>query len=68
MILAIIEQNDGKLKPGTNELLAFAQRAGREFGLPTAALVLGADISSLVEELKTRKIDRILVVDDPALS
>lgn len=68
MILAIIEQDAGKLKPGTNELLAFAQRAGREFGLTTTALVLGANTASLLEDLKSRKMDRILVVDDPALS
>ncbi len=67
MILVVIEHTGSGLKPSTSELLAFAGRVGRDFGLPIAAVVLGSGTSKLVEELQTRKVDRILVVDDPAL-
>ena len=66
MILVIVEQSGeqsgNRLSPATNELIAFAQRASRDFGMPVAALVLGANTSSIVDELKTRKIDRLLSV------
>jgi len=68
MILVVIEHNGTTLKPSTSELLAFARRVGDDFGLPTAAVVLGSEVSSLVGELGKRKLDRILVVDDPALA
>jgi len=68
MVIVVIEHNGGALKPSTGELLAFAGRVGRDFGLPTAAVVLGAGTSKVVEELKSRKVDRVLVVDDPALA
>ena len=68
MILVVIEHTGSALKPSAGELLAFAGRAGQDFGLPVAAVVLGAGTSKVVEELQTRKVDRILVVDDPALA
>jgi electron transfer flavoprotein alpha subunit len=68
MVIVVIEHNGGALKPSTGELLAFAGRVGRDFGLPTAAVVLGAGTSKVVDELKSRKVDRILVVDNPALA
>jgi electron transfer flavoprotein alpha subunit len=67
MILVVIEHNGSTLKPSAGELLAFAGRVGQDFGLPTAAVVLGTRTTRVVEELQTRKVDRILVVDDPAL-
>ena len=68
MILVVIEHNGAALKPSTTELLTFARRVGQDFGLPTAAVVLGSGISGVVEELAKRKVDRILSVDDPALA
>jgi electron transfer flavoprotein alpha subunit len=67
MILVVIEHTGSTLKPSAGELLAFAGRVGQDFGLPVAAVVLGSETSRVVEELQTRKVDRILVVDDPAL-
>jgi electron transfer flavoprotein alpha subunit len=67
MILVVIEHTGSALKPSAGELLAFAGRLGQEFGLPTAAVVLGSGTTRVVEELQARKVDRILVVDDPAL-
>ena len=68
MIFVIVEHRDNKLRPITNELLVFATRAGRDFNQPVTAVVLGSGVTSLVDELKTRKIDRIVVADNGALA
>ena len=54
MIFVIAEHKDNNLKSITSELLVFAQRAGRDFGQPVTAVVLGASTAALVEELKGR--------------
>src|SRR5262249_44386460 len=51
-----------------NELLVFAQRAGKEFNQPVAAVVLGNNISAVADELKSKKIDRVFVADDANLA
>src|SRR5436190_20946444 len=72
MILAVIEHSGAhagnRISPNTNELIAFAQRVGKESGFPVAAAVFGFNTASIVDELKSRKLDRILVVDDPVLA
>jgi electron transfer flavoprotein alpha subunit len=68
MIFVIAEHNDNRLKSITSELLVFAQRAGRDFGQPVTAVVLGTNTSAFTEELKSKKIDRVLTVDDPKLA
>src|SRR5262249_27415888 len=72
MILVVIEHSGGhagnRIGSNTNELLAFAQRFARESERPAAALVLGFNTANIVEELKSRKLDRILVVDNPVLA
>src|SRR2546425_4311366 len=68
MIFVIAEHKDNKLKPITSELLVFAQRAGRDFGQPITAVVLGSSTSTLADELKTRKIDRVITAEDVQLA
>lgn len=68
MIYVIAEHKDNKLKPITSELLVFAQRAGRDFGQPVTAVLLGSGISGLAEELKSKKIDRVITADDSNLA
>jgi len=63
MIFVIAEQKDNKLKPITTELLVFAQRVGRDFNLPITAVVLGSNTSTLVDELKAKKIDRVIAAE-----
>jgi electron transfer flavoprotein alpha subunit len=63
MIFVIAEHKDNKLKPITSELLVFAQRVSRDFNLPITAVVLGSHTDSLVNELKAKKIDRIIAAD-----
>src|SRR5215831_9281497 len=60
MIFVIAEHRDNKLKPITSELLTFAQRVGRDFSQPITAVVLGSDTAALVDELKPKKIDRVI--------
>jgi electron transfer flavoprotein alpha subunit len=68
MIFVIAEHRDNRLKPITSELLVFAQRAGRDFGQPVTAVLLGSGISALAEELKSKKIDRVITADDSNLA
>jgi electron transfer flavoprotein alpha subunit len=65
MILVVTEHREGKLTATSHELIVFAQRAGRDLGLPVHALVLG---SVALDTLKAARIDRILTLDDPRLS
>jgi len=68
MIFVIAEHKDNKLKPITSDLLVFAQRAGRDFGQPVTAVLLGSGTSAMAEELKSKKIDRVIAADDPNLA
>src|SRR5207244_2073717 len=67
-IFVIAEHKDNKLKTITSELLVFAQRVGRDFGQPITAVILGSSTAGLADELKTRKIDRVLTADHPGLA
>ncbi len=68
MILVIAEHKDNKLKSITSELLVAAQRLGREFNQPVAAAVLGSGIGNLSDELKSRKLDRVIAADHAELA
>jgi electron transfer flavoprotein alpha subunit len=66
MILVVAEHQDGKLKPVTNELLTFAQRAGRDLDLPVSVAVIAGKSDEIVASLKTAKVARILTIDQAA--
>lgn len=68
MIFVITEHKDNKLKSITSEALVLAQRVGQDFGQPITAVVLGSNVSGLVDELKTKNIDRVLVAEHPDLA
>ena len=68
MIFVIAEHRDNKLKPITSELLVFAQRLGRDFSQPVTAVVLGSGIAGIADELKTKKIDRVITADHAGLA
>jgi electron transfer flavoprotein alpha subunit len=68
MILLVAEHKDSKLKPITGELVVFAQRLARDFNQPIAAVLLGSNIDSMAEELKSRKIDRVIAVSHEVLA
>jgi electron transfer flavoprotein alpha subunit len=67
MIFVIAEHKDNKFKSITSELLVFAQRVGRDFGQPITAIVLGSNSAALTEELKTRKVDRVISAEHEEL-
>src|SRR6266542_2501419 len=68
MIFVIAEHKDNKLKPITSELLVFAQRVGRDFNQPITAIVLGSGIAALADELKQKKIDRVIAIEHELLA
>jgi electron transfer flavoprotein alpha subunit len=68
MIFVVAEHQDNKLKPITSELLLFAQRLRRDFNQPVTAVVLGSGVEPLAAELKTTKIDRVIIADHPDLA
>ena len=68
MILVVAEHKNNSLKPITNELIFFAQRLARDFSQPVAVAVLSSDVDSMAEDLKTRKIDRVIAVSNAVLS
>ena len=68
MIFVVAEHKENKLKSITSESLVFAQRLGREFGQPITAVVLGAGVAPLAEELKAKKIDRVVVAEHADLA
>src|SRR5215467_14461898 len=68
MILVVAEHKDNKLKAITGELLVFAQRVARDFNQPVSAVLLGSNIDSMADELKSRKIDRVIAVSHDVLA
>jgi electron transfer flavoprotein alpha subunit len=68
MIFLVAEHKNDKLKAITYELLAFAQRLSRDFGQPITAVVLGSKTGQLANELKEKKLDRIIAVEHELLS
>jgi electron transfer flavoprotein alpha subunit len=68
MIFVVAEHKDNKLKPITFELLVFAQRLGRDFDQPVTVAVLGSGVEALAEELKTKKVGRVMIADHPDLA
>ena len=63
MIFVIAEHKDNQLKPITRELLVFAQRVGRDFNQPVTAVLLASNTAALIDELKSKKIDRVIAAE-----
>lgn len=68
MILVITEHQDNKFRPITNELIVFAQRLGQDMEKPVVAAVLGANVGTLADQLKDRKLDRVIQIEDDQLA
>jgi electron transfer flavoprotein alpha subunit len=63
-----VEHLDGKLESISSELLAIGSRLSREMKVELVAAAIGHQMENVVEALRGHGIDRILVVDDPALA
>jgi electron transfer flavoprotein alpha subunit len=67
-ILVLLEHSDGKLDSIGSQLLAIGSRLSKEMKEELVAAVIGHEIEKVVEGLQGYGIDKILVVDDPALA
>jgi electron transfer flavoprotein alpha subunit len=66
-ILVLAEHRGGELREITFEMLALANRLGKENDLAVTALFLGHETSDLAEQL-TGACDTVLVMNDPELA
>jgi electron transfer flavoprotein alpha subunit len=66
-ILVLAEHSDGKIDSLSSQVLAIGRRLAAEMEVELAAAVIGHRMENVIEALQGRGIDRILVVDDPAL-
>ena len=66
-ILAVTEQQDGKLNRMSWEALAAAQRIGDELSKPVEALVLGEGVRAIADEVAASKLACVRLIEDPSL-
>jgi electron transfer flavoprotein alpha subunit len=67
-ILVLVEHSAGKIDSLSSQLLATGQRLAAEMKVELVAAAIGHRLENVVEALQGSGIDRILVVDDPALA
>ena len=67
-VFAITEQRDGELRKVSFEVVSEGRRVADGLGTELTAVVMGAGIEGLAEELKKYGADKIWVADDPALT
>jgi electron transfer flavoprotein alpha subunit len=66
-VLVIAEQRDGKLNRVSYETIAAAQKIAADKGWAVEALVIGADISSVANEIAAKKLAKVYLVISPLL-
>jgi electron transfer flavoprotein alpha subunit len=66
-ILVLAEHSAGKIDSLSSQLLAIGQRLATEMKVDLVAATIGHQMENVVEALQGHGIDKILVVDDPAL-
>src|SRR3954465_11404125 len=66
-ILVFIENKGGVVNRSSYEAIAAAQAFGSELQQPVTAVVLGADISGLAQEIAGYDIVRVISVNNPKL-
>jgi electron transfer flavoprotein alpha subunit len=67
-ILVFIENKGGTANRSSFEAVAAAQAFGSQLQQPVSAVVLGADASSLAQEIAAYDIARVITVNDPKLA
>ena len=67
-VFAITEQRDGELRKVSFEAVSEGRRMADGLGADLTAVILGAGVEGLAEELKKYGPDKILVADDAALA
>lgn len=66
-ILVYVEHLEGEVHPVTLELIGKARQLAGEINHPVYALIMGADVLNLGQELLEYGVDRVLVYQDEAL-
>ena len=67
-ILVFIENKGGTANRSSFEAIAAAQSFGSQLQQPVSAVVLGADVASLAQEIAAYDIARVICVNDPKLA
>jgi electron transfer flavoprotein alpha subunit len=67
-VIAITEQRDGKFRKVSYEVVSEGRRMADGLATQLTAVVIGAGINALIEEIKTYGPDQILALDDAALA
>jgi electron transfer flavoprotein alpha subunit len=67
-ILVLVEHAEGKIASITSELLGVGHRLAEQIKVDLVAAVIGYHLQGIVAALQGKGIDKIVVVDDPALN
>jgi electron transfer flavoprotein alpha subunit len=67
MILVVAEHQEGRLRGTTSELIVFAQRAGKELGMPAGLAIIGKGAAAAAETLRGVHLDSISICGDPEI-
>jgi electron transfer flavoprotein alpha subunit len=67
-ILVLVEHSEGKIDSTNSQLLAIGSRLSIEMKGELVAAAIGHQMENIVNALRSHEIDKILVVDNPALS
>ena len=67
-ILVFIENKGGTANRSSFEAIAAAQAFGSQLQQPVSAVVLGADVAALAQEIAAYDIARVIAVNDPKLA
>jgi electron transfer flavoprotein alpha subunit len=67
-ILIFTEHRDGKINKTTWEAITAGQKLAAQLGRGVTAVIVGKGVGELAAELASKKLDRVLVVEDEKLS
>ena len=67
-ILVLVEHAEGKVDSITAQLLAIGHRLAEEMGVKLLAAAIGHQLAGIATDLRGRDIDKIILVDNPALN
>ncbi|MGO9939596.1 MAG: electron transfer flavoprotein subunit alpha/FixB family protein [Terracidiphilus sp.] len=67
-VLVVIEQRENRIARISWEALAAGQRLAAQSGTPVTAVILGSDTESLVAEIATHPVAKVLRVEHPLLA
>jgi electron transfer flavoprotein alpha subunit len=67
-VLVLVEHAEGKIDSISSQLLAIARLLAEQMNVELVAAVIGHELESVVAALQGNGMDRIVLVDDPALT